>query len=100
MTDLEPSPAQLGDTMTVLPGEWTPLDDHGTEIYVYGDQPIDVAVQIAAVDDEVRQLRAAVEEIALHLDEYRGAKALRESIQAVVDRACGVTRPEESEATA
>lgn len=44
---LEPSPAQLGDTMTVAPNEWTPLDDYGTEIYVYGDQPITLVVRPA-----------------------------------------------------
>jgi hypothetical protein len=91
--ELEPSPAQLGDTMTVAPGEWTPLDDHGTEIYLYGTRSADIAVQTAAVDDEVRQLRAAFDEIDRLLDQYRGQKALREGVQAVVDRARGVNRP-------
>ncbi|WP_433730811.1 hypothetical protein ACQP2Y_21075 [Actinoplanes sp. CA-051413] len=61
---LEPSPAQLGDTMTLTAGEWTPLDDIGTEIYVYGDQPVDVAVQYAEVESEIRQLRADVAALA------------------------------------
>lgn len=43
-----PSPAQLGDTMTLVPGEWTPLDDNGTEIYVYGDRPVDIALQLGS----------------------------------------------------
>jgi hypothetical protein len=92
LDDLEPSPAQMGDTMTVTACEWTPLDDHGTQIYVYGDQPVDIAVQIADVDDEVRQLRAALDQIDRLLDDYRGAKALREGVQRVVDRVRGVAR--------
>ena len=40
-----PGAAHLGDTMTIQPKQWTPIDDHGTEIYLYGDQPADVAVQ-------------------------------------------------------
>lgn len=178
--DLHPSPAQMGDTMTVEPGEWTPLDDHGTQLYVYGDQPVDVAIQHAEVGDEIRRLTAerdkaqqerdalarrcavrfecevklleriekAYEALAIEefdgdscpdlestiehaigryravcksegeasdrvqelriqldaasrafgeidrmLDEYRGAKALREGVRAVVDRARVVTRP-------
>jgi hypothetical protein len=67
MTDLEPSPAELGDTMTVQPGEWTPLDDHGTEIYLYGDQPADVAVQFA--DRKAESIVAAVRELAENWDE-------------------------------
>lgn len=90
---LEPSPAEMGDTMTVDPGVWTPLDDIGTELYVYGDQPVDVAVQRAPVDDEVRELRRGFDEIARLLDEYRGEKALREGVRAVVDRARGGTAP-------
>lgn len=58
---LEPSPAELGDTTTLDPGEWTPLDEIGTQIYVYGDRPVDVAVQYAEVEAEVRQLRRDVE---------------------------------------
>lgn len=46
--DNGPSPAQLGDTMTLAPGEWTPLDDNGTEIYVYGDRPVDIALQLGS----------------------------------------------------
>lgn len=42
---LEPSPAELGDTITVAPGEWTPIDDYGTEIYAYGDQPVTLVVK-------------------------------------------------------
>ena len=56
-TPAEPSPAQMGETLTIAAGEWTPLDDIGTQIYVYGEQPVDVAVQAAEVDAEVRQLR-------------------------------------------
>lgn len=55
--DLEPSPAQMGETMTVTAGEWTPLDDHGTQIYVYGDRDVDIAFQTADVDDELRNMR-------------------------------------------
>lgn len=40
----EPSPAELGDTITVAPGEWTPLDDH-IEVYLYGDQPAALVVR-------------------------------------------------------
>jgi hypothetical protein len=83
--DCNPGAAQLGETMTVDPREWTPLDDHGTEIYVYGDQPVDIAYQ-AGAEDEIRQLREALDQIGRLLDEYRGAKALREGVQAVVDR--------------
>lgn len=61
---LEPSPAELGDTMAVAPGEWTPLDDEGTQIYVYGDQPIDIAFQRAEVGDEIRQLREELAALA------------------------------------
>jgi hypothetical protein len=43
--DLGPSPAQMGETMTVAAGEWTPLDDHGTQIYVYGCRSVDIAFQ-------------------------------------------------------
>jgi hypothetical protein len=59
--DLSPSPAQLGDTMTVEPGKWTPLDEIGTQVYVYGDQSVDVAIQYAEVESEIRQLRRNVE---------------------------------------
>lgn len=83
---LEPSPAELGDTMTVAPGEWTPLDDIGTQIYLYGDRPADIAVQISGTDDEVHQLRAALDEIDRLLDDYRGARVLREGVRAVVER--------------
>jgi hypothetical protein len=58
---LEPSPAEMGDTTTLDPGEWTPLDEIGTQLYVYGDQPVDVAIQYAEVESEVRQLRREVE---------------------------------------
>jgi hypothetical protein len=85
--DCNPGAAHLGDTMTIDPRVWTPLDDHGTQLYVYGDQRVDIAVQTADVDDEVRQLRAAIEQIDRLLGQYRGAKALREGVQAVVDRA-------------
>jgi len=61
---LEPSPAQLGDTMTLTPGEWTPLDEIGTQIYVYGDQPVDIAIQYAEVESVIRQLRAEVTALA------------------------------------
>lgn len=58
---LEPSPAELGDTTTLAPGEWTPLGEIGTQIYVYGDQSVDIAIQYAEVESEVRQLRRDVE---------------------------------------
>lgn len=61
---LEPSPAQLGETMTVAAGEWTPLDDLGTQLYVYGDQPVDIAVQRAEADDQIRQIDVARELIS------------------------------------
>lgn len=65
MTDsLEPSPAQMGDTMTLAPGVWEPLDDIGTQIYVYGDQPVDVAVLCAEADGEVRRLQIELTELA------------------------------------
>lgn len=60
---LEPSPAELGDTITVAPGEWTPLDDEGTQIYLYGDRPVTLATQTAEVADEARRLRAEVERL-------------------------------------
>ena len=41
--DCNPGAAHLGETMTIAPGEWTSLDDHGTQIWVYGDQPVDIA---------------------------------------------------------
>lgn len=57
MTDnLEPSPAEMGETMTVAPGVWAPLDDLGTQIYVYGERPVDIAVQRAEADNEIRRL--------------------------------------------
>lgn len=59
--ELEPSPAEMGDTTTLNPGEWIPLDEIGTEIYVYGDQPVDVAIQYAEVENEIRQLRREVD---------------------------------------
>lgn len=71
--DLGPSPAELGDTMTVAPGEWTPLDDLGTQIYVYGDQPVDIAVQRAEADDEVRHLREELAALAKGLLEIAEA---------------------------
>lgn len=49
-TPEDPSPAEIGDTMTVEPGEWTPLDEHGTEVYLYGDQPVTLAIQTAPED--------------------------------------------------
>lgn len=62
--DLGPSPAQTGETMTVAPGEWEPLDDHGTQIYVYGDQSIDIAFRASDADDQIRQLDVARELIS------------------------------------
>ncbi len=72
--ELEPSPAEMGDTMTVVPGEWTPLDDHGTEIYLYGDQPVDIALQTADQDDEVRQIQAEVARLRAELDAIGGLR--------------------------
>lgn len=72
--DLEPSPAQLGDTMTVAPGEWTPLDDRGTEIYLYGDRPVDIAVQAAEQNDEVRQLHAEIARLRAEMDAIGGLR--------------------------
>lgn len=43
--DCNPGAANLGDTMTVQPREWTPLDNDGTQIYLYGDSAVDIAVQ-------------------------------------------------------
>jgi hypothetical protein len=43
--DNDPSPATLGDTISVAPNEWTPIDDYGTEIYLYGDQPCTLVVR-------------------------------------------------------
>jgi hypothetical protein len=92
---LEPSPAELGETMTVTPGEWTPLDDLGTQIYVYGDQPVDVAVQRADVDDEVRQLHAEVQRLRAELDAIGGMRVIEHSsgrlrviTRALHDRLC------------
>ena len=73
--DLGPSPAELGDTMTVEAGEWTPLDDIGTQIYVYGDRPVDIAVQVAEVDNEIRRLRAQVEQLSKQLDSRARSEA-------------------------
>lgn len=68
MTDQdEPSPAQLGDTMTINPGEWTSLDDNGTEIYLYGDRSVDVAVRVA--DRKAENILVAVRELAENWDE-------------------------------
>lgn len=78
--DREPSPAELGDTMTVEPGAWTPLDEIGTEIYVYGDRPVDIAVQYAAVESELRQLRG---DVKVHERRYL-------AVQRVLDSAIGV----------
>lgn len=93
--DLEPSPAQLGETMSVDPGEWTPLDDLGTEIYVYGDRPVDVAVQRADVDDEIRALREDVARMRAELDAIGGMRVieheghrLRVITSALHDRLC------------
>ncbi len=58
---LEPSPAEMGDTTTLQPGVWERLDEIGTQIYVYGDQPVDVAIQYAEVESELRQLRREVD---------------------------------------
>lgn len=58
---LEPSPAEMGDTTTLQPGVWEPLDEIGTQVYVYGNQPVDIAIQYAAVEDELRQLRREVD---------------------------------------
>jgi hypothetical protein len=46
--DCNPGATQDGDGMTVQPGEWTPIDDNGTEIYVYGEQPVDIVVRLTA----------------------------------------------------
>jgi len=46
--DCNPGAAQEGDSMTVKPREWTPIDDNGTEIYLYGDQPVDIVVKLPA----------------------------------------------------
>lgn len=56
-SEVEASPAQLGETTTLLPRTWTPLDDHGTSVYAYGDQRVDIAFTTADVDDELRDLR-------------------------------------------
>lgn len=61
--DCCPGAAHLGETMTVAPGVWTPLDDHGTEIYVYGDQAVGIAVQTAEVGDEIRRLRGEIDRL-------------------------------------
>ena len=54
--DVGPSPAQLGETVSVTAGEWTALDDY-TQIWVYGDRSVDIAFQTTDVDDELRELR-------------------------------------------
>lgn len=46
--DCNPNPAQLGASLTLDPEEWTPLDDNGTEIWLYGDQPVTIVVRSAA----------------------------------------------------
>lgn len=69
MTDhdsLEPSPAQMGETATVPPGEWWPLDDHGTQIWVYGGKAVDIAYQVGA-EGELQRLRETVERMSRRL---------------------------------
>lgn len=58
--DPEYAPATLGEGLTVTPGEWTPLDDAGTQIYLYGDRPADIVVQPVG-DDLARQVDVARE---------------------------------------
>jgi hypothetical protein len=70
----EPSPAQLGETMTLDAGEWTSLDDHGTQIYLYGEQPVDIAFQTAAQPDEIRQLRTENTQLHAELDAIGGMR--------------------------
>lgn len=87
MTDLEPSPAELGDTMTITPGEWTPLDDHGAEIYLYGDQPADIAFQVAAEKPQVT-FRDVDGTVAVYVGAQRVARLPAEAelaIDALVD---------------
>lgn len=92
--DHGPSPAQLGQTMTVTPGEWTPLDDHGTQIYAYPDgsdavtHEFTIAVQTA--DDTIRRLRAELESartVIAHVDTWRhgGGEPGYDAAQAVID---------------
>jgi hypothetical protein len=94
--DLEPSPAELGETATVAPGEWTPLDDHGTQLYVYGNQPVNIAVQTADVDDEVRQLHAEVDRLGAELETMRfvaqGNKRHVAETIAILDRVEALTK--------
>lgn len=56
-SQIEASPAQLGETTTILPRTWHPLDDHGTAVYAYGDQRVDIAFTTADVGDELRDMR-------------------------------------------
>lgn len=44
--DCNPGAAHLGDSMTVEPNEWTSIDDNGTEIYLYGDQSVEIVVRL------------------------------------------------------
>lgn len=90
--DLGPSPAEMGVTMTVAPGEWTPLDDIGTQVYIYGDQPVDLAVQLAGADDEIRHLRESVSALARGLLEIAEA-AMPDSYLATDSRVQRARRP-------
>jgi hypothetical protein len=69
--DCNPGAAHLGETATIPPGEWWPLDDHGTEIYAYGDQPVDIAYQVGA-EAEIRRLSEALRLIGTRCHNYNG----------------------------
>ena len=68
--DCNPGAAHLGDTMTITPGEWTPLDDNGTQIYLYGDQPADVAVQIQPAPARI-SFREADDVVGVYVEAQR-----------------------------
>lgn len=55
--DCNPGAAHLGEGMTINPREWTALDEHGTQIWVYGDRSVDIVVQVAELGDQIRQFR-------------------------------------------
>ncbi|GAA0493879.1 hypothetical protein Ade02nite_21010 [Paractinoplanes deccanensis] len=46
--ECNPGAAHLGEGMTIEPEKWTPIDDNGTEIYVYGDRSVDIVVRLPA----------------------------------------------------